>query len=230
MKIAVLGTGMVGRSLASKLADIGHEVFMGTRDVQASLAISEVDSLGNAPLKGWLLEHKKVTLFDFAQAAKNVQVIFLTTHGSNTQKVLNFIESTDLDDKTVIDVSNSLIFGEVGELPALAITSTTSIGESLQDAFPQANIVKTLNNIQHSLMIEPDMLQGNHNVFISGNSQKAKTETQSLLNEFGWNDNQIIDLGGIIYARAMEMNVLLWWRMYELLGTGEFNFEVKLKS
>jgi predicted dinucleotide-binding enzyme len=230
MKIAVLGTGMVGRSLAAKLAEIGHEVFMGTRDVQATLSINEIDSLGNPPLNQWLPLHQNVTLLSFAQAAKKAELIFLPTHGSTTQKVLSTIDSMDLDGKTVIDVSNSLIFGEQGEFPHLEITSTTSIGESLQQAFTKANIVKALNNIQHSLMVDPTMITGNHNVFISGNNQKAKYETKSLLTEFGWSESQMIDLGGIIYARAMEMNVLLWWRMYEILGTGDFNFEIKLKS
>lgn len=230
MKVAVLGTGMVGRSLAAKLSALGHEVIMGTRDVQTTLSISEVDSLGNTPMKKWLSEHRNITLLNFSQAANNAQVIFLPVHGSTAQKILGHIERKDLDDKTVIDVSNSLVFGEPGALPHLEITSTTSIGESLQDAFPKANIVKALNNIQHSLMIEPELISGNHNVFISGNNQKAKDEAKKILSEFGWNEKQMIDLGGIVYARAMEMNVLLWWRMYEILGTGDFNFEIKLKS
>ncbi|MCL6417368.1 NAD(P)-binding domain-containing protein [Aestuariirhabdus sp. Z084] len=227
MKVAVLGTGMVGRSLSEKLIKLGHEVSLGTRDVKTSLAVSDIDSLGNSPLKQWLSELPSINLNFFSAAAKNAEVIFLAAHGCVAKDILDSVSEENIAGKTIIDVSNSLIFGEQGELPRLEIGNTESVGETLQKLFPTAHIVKALNNIQHSLMVNPGSIPGNHNVFISGNNENAKNETKRLLNEFGWKENQIVDLGNIVYARAMEMNVILWWRIYELLGTGDFNFEIR---
>ncbi|MBE0368951.1 NADPH-dependent F420 reductase [Pseudoalteromonas aurantia] len=229
MKIAVIGTGMVGRSISAKLVQVGHEVVMGTRDVQKTLAQNGTDVFGNVPLAQWQGGNNKVTLKSITEAAKFAELLFVCTHGSVAKNALDLADFGDLKSKTVIDVSNGLVFGAEGEQPSLSPVNTTSIGEKLQKAFPEAHIVKTLNNIQHTVMVNPSLIEGQHNVFMSGNNKEAKSIAQKILNSFGWESEQVIDLGNITYSRAMEMNVLLWWRMYEILGTGEFNFQLMKK-
>lgn len=230
MNIAVIGTGMVGRSISAKLAQLGHKVVMGTRDTEKTYAQTETDVFGNIPFVEWQKDNSNVELSTFSEAAAGASLLFVCTHGSISKTALELAGSDNLKGKTIIDLSNGLMFGEVGEQPKLEPANTNSVGEQLQTAFPEANIVKTLNNIQHTVMVNPALVQGNHNVFVSGESEDAKSEVKSILRSFGWQTEQIVDLGGITYSRAMEMNVLLWWRMYELLGTGEFNFQIMKKS
>lgn len=230
MNIAVIGTGMVGRSISAKLAQLGHKVVMGTRDIEKTYAHTETDMFGNIPFSQWQQDNSSVELNTFSEAAANAELLFVCTHGSNSKAVLELTGRENLKGKTIIDLSNGLVFGEVGEQPKLDPVNTNSVGEQLQAAFPEANIVKTLNNIQHTVMVNPALVQGSHNVFISGESENAKSDVKSILRSFGWQTEQIVDLGGITYSRAMEMNVLLWWRMYELLGNGEFNFQIMNKS
>ncbi|WP_461538441.1 NADPH-dependent F420 reductase [Spongorhabdus nitratireducens] len=227
MNIAVLGTGMVGRSLAVKLAETGHTVVMGTRNVGTTLAVTEVDAMGNLPFKQWCENRQDIALKSFASAAAAADILFLATAGAASQAVLDSIGAELLDGKVIVDVSNYLEFTGSDPLPALKLVNTTSLGEELQKAFPKAYIVKTLNHVEHSLMVNPGMIEGGHNVFMSGDSEEAKVQVKELLLSFGWRQEQIIDLGGIVYARAMEMHLILWCRMYQMLGTGSFNFELK---
>ncbi|MGY0217522.1 NADPH-dependent F420 reductase [Endozoicomonadaceae bacterium StTr2] len=227
MDIAVLGTGMVGRSLAVKLAETGHTVVMGTRSVDTTLAVTEVDAMGNLPFTQWCENRQDIALKSFAAAAAAADILFLATSGAASQAVLDSIGAELLDGKVIVDVSNYLEFTGPDPLPALKLVNITSLGEELQKAFPKARIVKTLNHVEHSLMVNPGMIEGNHNVFMSGDSEAAKTQVKQLLNSFGWKQEQIIDLGDIVYARAMEMHLILWCRMYQMLGTGNFNFELK---
>jgi len=226
MKVAVIGTGMVGRSISAKLTQLGHQVVIGTRDKEKTYKQTETDIYGNSPFSVWQRENPNVELGTFNEAAKDADLLFVCTHGSVSKTALELAGYDNLKGKTVIDLSNGLVFGKVGELPKLEPVNTDSIGEQLQAAFPEANIVKTLNNIEHTVMVAPERVNGSHHFFMSGDNHDAKDEVRSLLNSFGWTNEQIIDLGGITYSRAMEMNVILWWRMYELLGTGEFNFQL----
>jgi len=92
----------------------------------------------------------------------------------------------------------------------------------IQRAFPEARVVKTLNTVNHRIMIEPRRLHGAHAMFVSGNDQAAKGRTMDLLRSFGW--QSIIDLGDITTARGTEQLLPLWVRLYGVLGTAEFNF------
>lgn len=227
MKISVLGTGMVGRSLAAKLAQIGKSVSMGTRDVEATLAVRDNDYLGNPPFHEWHQAHLDIPLKTFNQSAQDADLIFLATSGSVSKQVLSSIDAQHLDGKVIVDVSNFLTMEENSEAPILGTSHSQSLAEELQQAFPTSHIVKTLNHVDHSVMVNPGLLKGNHNLFISGENEQAKESVKHILQAFNWSPEQIIDLGGIIWSRALESYLLLWVRIYQLKGTGKFNFELR---
>ncbi len=113
-----------------------------------------------------------------------------------------------------------------GMPPQLAFAHTDSLGEQLQREFPQARVVKTLNTMSNAVMIEPGRLPGEHNVFVSGDDADAKDVVKGLLGEFGWPEDEVLDLGGIGAARALEMYAPLLFATAGALGTFDFNIAV----
>jgi predicted dinucleotide-binding enzyme len=112
-----------------------------------------------------------------------------------------------------------------GLIPGLS--NTNSLGEEIQETFPLALVVKTLNTIWCGLMVNPKMIGGgNHINYISGNDTEAKNRVRKLLNQFGWKDENIIDLGDITGSRASESVLLIWLRVMGTLNTGAFNFRI----
>ncbi|MCW2960655.1 MAG: hypothetical protein JWM90_1042 [Thermoleophilia bacterium] len=215
MKIAVLGTGMVGRSLAGKFEELGHDVVMGTRDPDAS----------RERILAWHEAHERITLRTFAVAAAGSELIVLAVSGTSSLDVLELVGAETLDSKIVMDVTNPLDVSQ-GMPPSLTISNTDSLGEQLQRAFPDARIVKTLNTVTASLMVDPERLgDGEHTVFVSGNDTKACDEVEEILREwFGW--RHVLRLGDITTARGAEMYLPLWLRMWTALETPMFNVHV----
>lgn len=225
MRYAVLGTGAVGRTLAAKLASVGHEVVIGTRDPQATEARAEPDAYGNPPFAAWQQNHAEVRLATFAEAAASADVVVNATSGTGTLDVLTAAGQDNLAGKTIIDIANPLDFS-AGMPPTLNPVNTDSLGEQIQRAFPAANVVKTLNTMNAAVMVDPALVPGEHNVFVSGDNADAKSQVTELLTSFGWPRNAIIDLGDITTARGTEMLLPIWLRLWGALGHGEFNFHI----
>jgi predicted dinucleotide-binding enzyme len=228
MKISIIGTGMVGQTLASRLVELGHEVMMGTRNVLEKLAVTEKDRNGNPPFSEWHVANSKVKLETFAVAASFGEIVINATHGGNSIEALKLAGAKNLAGKILIDISNPLDFSK-GMPPGLipGLSNTNSLGEEIQETFPLALVVKTLNTIWCGLMVNPKMIGGgNHINYISGNDTEAKNRVRKLLNQFGWKDENIIDLGDITGSRASESVLLIWLRVMETLNTGAFNFRI----
>jgi predicted dinucleotide-binding enzyme len=224
MKIAVLGTGIVGRTLAGALAGLGHDVAMGTRDPQATFARSGPDAMGAPPFSEWHAANQHIPLETFADAAGASELVVNATKGARTLAALGFARSVNLSRKVLVDVSNALDFSQ-GMPPVLNPVNTESLAERIQRSFPDARVVKTLNTMNAGLMVDPGRLAGgDHSVFISGDDAEAKTTVSGLLRELGHRD--IIDLGDITSARAAEMMMPAWLRLYSVLGTLDFNFKI----
>jgi predicted dinucleotide-binding enzyme len=227
MKISVIGTGLVGRTLASKLVEVGHEVLMGTRNVSEKLADGSKDRYGNPPLTIWLKENNQVRLETFATAASIGEIVINATHGSSSIEALKMAGAQNLAGKILIDVSNPLDFSK--EVPGLlpGLNNTNSLGEEIQKTFPYSLVVKTLNTMWCGLMVNPGMIGGgDHMNFLSGNDVKAKEKVKKLLNQFGWKDDNLFDLGDISGARATESMLPIWLRVREVVQTGAFNFRI----
>jgi 8-hydroxy-5-deazaflavin:NADPH oxidoreductase len=225
MKIAVLGTGMVGQALAGKLSALGHEVTVGTRDVEATLARTELDYLGNPPFAVWQEEHPRVGLTTAADAAAEAELIVNATNGEGSIAMLELAGEENLAGKVLIDIANPLDFSQ-GRPPFLFVSSTDSLGEQIQRRFPQARVVKALNTMNCQVMVDPARVPGAHDVFLCGEDADAKRRVAELVESFGWPAARIRDLGGISSARGTEMYVALWLRLWGTVGTGDFNIAV----
>jgi predicted dinucleotide-binding enzyme len=224
MKIAVLGTGMVGQALAGRLAELGHEVSVGTRDVDAALAKTTPDHMDNPPFVQWAQQHPQVRVGTFADAAASAELLINATSGAVSMEALRAAGSDNLAGKVLIDIANPLDFS-AGFPPSLSVLNTDSLGEQIQAAFPQLKVVKSLNTLTAALMVHPESLaNADHTVFVSGNDADAKKTVISLLESFGHTD--VIDLGDITTARGTEMLLPLWLRVMGALNTPMFNVKV----
>jgi 8-hydroxy-5-deazaflavin:NADPH oxidoreductase len=225
MKITVLGTGMVGQALAGRLAELGHEVTVGTRDVEATLARTEPDYLGNPPFHVWQEAHPNVGLRTADDAAADAELIVNATNGEGSIAMLELAGEENLAGKVLIDIANPLDFSQ-GRPPFLFVSNTDSLGEQIQRRFPHARVVKALNTMNCQVMVDPSRVPGAHDVFLCGEDADAKQQVAELLESFGWPADRIRDLGGISSARGTEMYVALWLRLWGAVGTGDFNIAV----
>lgn len=225
MKIGILGTGIVGQTLAAKLAELGHDVMIGTRDVAATLARTEPHPYGFPPFSAWHEAHPSVRLGPFAEAAQHGDTVINATNGVGSLNALRLAGEQHLNGKILIDPSNPLDFSQ-GMPPSLAVCNTDSIGEQIQRAFPGVRVVKALNTVTAFLMVNPTLVgNGDHTLFVCGNDAEAKAQVTAWLREwFGWQD--LIDLGDITNARGTEMYLPIWLRLWGALGTGMFNVKV----
>jgi predicted dinucleotide-binding enzyme len=224
MKIAVLGTGMVGQALAGRLAELNHDVAVGTRDVAATMARTEPDGYGNPPYPVWAQAHPQVKLATFAQATAGAELIVNATSGIVSIAALDAAGRDNLAGKVLLDIANPLDFSN-GFPPSLFVKDTDSLGEQIQRAFPELKVVKALNTMNAFLMVGPRQLaDGDHTVFVSGDDADAKKTVTGLLEAFGHRD--VIDLGDITTARGTEMLLPIWLRLYGALNNPMFNFKV----
>ena len=214
MKIAVLGTGMVGDAIGTKLIQCGHEVKMGSRTATNEKAAAWVKKNGTHASQG-----------TFADAASFGEIVFNCTHGVASLEALNLAGAHNLKNKILIDIANALDFSQ-GMPPSLVVCNTDSLGEQIQRTFPDTKVIKTLNTMNCSLMVNPDLVaNGDHDIFISGNDVEAKTAVTKILRDwFGW--KSIVDLGDISNARATEMLLPIWVRLYGKFQSPNFNFKI----
>ena len=228
MKIGIIGTGAVGKTIASKLVELDHDVMMGTRNVSDKVTSTAQDLYGNPPFNEWFKTNNKVKLGTFGEAAAFGDVVINATNGANSVIALINAGSKNLAGKVLIDVANPLDFSK-GMPPTLlpGLNNTNSLGEEIQKTFPDALVVKTLNTMWCGLMINPDMVgNGDHVNFISGNNTEAKAKVKELLNQFGWADENIVDIGDITGARATESLLPIWLKVMNVTKSGAFNFKL----
>ena len=225
MNIGILGTGMVGQTIAGKLVDLRNSVVIGTRNVSATLANTSPNAYGLPPFSAWYEQQNKVKLGTFTDAAVHGEVLVNCSSGVASLDALRSVGEKNLNGKILIDISNPLDFSK-GFPPTLTVCNTDSLGEQIQRAFPEIKVVKTLNTVNAMVMVNPSLVPGDHNLFICGNDSDAKASVVNILKSFGWKETNIIDLGDITNARATEMLLPIWVRLYGKLQTPTFNFNV----
>lgn len=218
MKYAVLGTGMVGQALATKLTELGHEVRMGSRTKGNEKAVAWVQTAGANGSEG-----------TFADAAAFGECVLNCSSGQHALAVLESAGTENLKGKVLIDVSNPLDFSN-GFPPSLSVANTDSLAEQIQRAHPEAKVVKTLNTVNCGLMVDPGRVPGDHVLFVAGNDDGAKAQVVELLGQFGWPAARVVDGGDIGFARATEAFLLLWTRLYGKFGHADFNFELRMRN
>ena len=210
MQLGVLGSGMVGQAISARLAELGHKVMIGTRDPHK--------------LSEWSASNQNVEIGSFAETAAHGEMLFNATNGAGSLMALEMAGAEQLSGKILVDISNPLDFSK-GFPPSLIVSNTDSLAEQIQRTYLNTKVVKTLNTVTARLMVYPrEVADGDHQIFVSGNDAEAKSQVAELLKSFGW--IHILDLGDITSARAAEMYLPLWVRMYGALNSGMFNLKI----
>jgi 8-hydroxy-5-deazaflavin:NADPH oxidoreductase len=207
MKVGILGTGVVGRTLAVKINELGHEVMIGTRNVSETMTRTDTDMMSTPPFKEWHFNNPKIRLGTFADTAKFGEIIFLATHGITTIKAIDLAGKNNFKEKVTIDTTNPLDFSQ-GMPPKFAVTLGNSLGEQIQSHIPEARVVKAFNTVNAYVMVSPKREEGDPDLFIAGNDDKAKKKLNSLANQLGW--QRVIDLGDITQSYWLEAMTMLW--------------------
>ncbi len=212
MKIGMLGTGIVGQTIGSRLVQLGHDVMMGSRVEANPTAIT------------WARKEGRYASFGtFANAAAFGEIVFNCTLGAASLDALRQAGAANLKGKILIDTANPLDYST--DIWTLTVCNSDSLGEQIQREFPEARVVKTLNTMNCNVMVEPAKLGEKTDVFVSGNDTEAKAVVISILRDwFGW--QSVIDLGGISTARGVEMFVLLWQDLRNWTSSHRFNIRV----
>jgi predicted dinucleotide-binding enzyme len=215
LEIAVLGTGPVGRAVAGRLAELGHDVSIGTRDPDGTA--------GREEYAAWAAAHPAVRLATFSGAAAGAGLVVNASGGGVALEVLEAAGAGNLAGKVLLDISNPLD-GSQGFPPTLFVKDDDSLAEMIQRAHPDARVVKSLNTMTNALMVDPQRLGEDTTVFVSGDDADAKAVVTALLRQLGHGD--VIDLGGLETARGAEMWLPLWIRINLALGGNDFNLKV----
>ena len=224
MKVGILGTGDVGKTLGSALARRGHDVMLGTRDVRRKMEEKPSEAEPVA-FRDWLSKNKKIRLASFVEAAAHGELLINATAGHGSIEALSKVKPADLKGKILIDVSNPL--GPRGDGPVkLFVSNDDSLAEMIQRAHPGAHVVKALNTVTAYLQANPaGLVGGDHDIFVAGNDPAARDRVVRFLREeFGW--RTVIDLGDLTAARGLEMMIMAWIKIWEALGTSDFNFKI----
>jgi predicted dinucleotide-binding enzyme len=213
VRIGVLGTGMVGTTISTRLVELGHEVKMGAR------------SAGNEKAAAWAKANGALaSAGSFEEAARFGELLFNCTAGVASLEALRRAGAASMRGKVLVDVSNPLDFSR-GMPPSLTVSNTDSLGEQIQRAFPDVKVVKTLNTVNCRVMVNPALVPGIHDAFVSGDDVGAKATVTRILKEwFGW--RAVIDLGDITTARGTEQFLPLWVRLLTVMGTPVFNVHI----
>jgi predicted dinucleotide-binding enzyme len=210
VKIAVLGTGSAGRTVAAGLARLGHEVVIGTRDPVATRERADWDS--DLPLE------------EYAVVADGADIVVNATNGQASLAVFDAIGGQQLSGKVVLDLANALDFSG-GFPPRMAVDDTDSLAEQIQRAFPQARVVKALNTVTAGVMVDPGKVgDGETTVFAASDDAEARAVVVALLEQLGWRD--VVEFEELAAARGLEMWLPLWVRLMARLGTADFNLKV----
>jgi 8-hydroxy-5-deazaflavin:NADPH oxidoreductase len=215
MDIGILGTGMVGYTIGTKLVQLGHNIKMGSRTGE------------NEKTEAFVRTNEgRGTAGTFEDAAAFGEIVFNCTSGGASLHALKMAGEHNLNGKILVDVANPLDFSK-GRPPILIpeYCNTTSLGEEIQKKYPLVKVVKTFNTMNCNLMVKPDLVPGEHDIFICGDDSVAKAKIiKDILHPIGWHGP--IDLGGITAARSMEMILPLWINITGLYQTPNFNFKI----
>ena len=212
MQIGILGSGITGQTIGSKLVQLGHEVMIGSRDEANPASVAWANDAGQHALYG-----------TFMNAATFGEIIFNCTLGMVSLNALQMAGAENLKGKVLVDTANPI--DRSTDRWTLTVSNTDSLGEQIQRAFPETKVVKTLNTVNANVMVDPAKLLERTHVFVSGNDIEAKATVVRILRDwFGW--KEIIDLGGIESARSVEMYVLLWHSLRNAISSQRFNIKV----
>lgn len=194
MKIGILGSGVVAKTLGAGFLKYGHTVMLGTRDA--------------GKLDEWRSQHAGAKVGSFADAATSGEVLVLAVRGEAALDVLRLAGAAPLAGKVVIDTTNPIASAPPVHGVLQYFTSLDeSLMERLQRAYPEARFVKAFNSVGNASMVNPHFAAGPPTMFICGNDATGKQTVAGVLEQFGWD---VLDLGAVEAARAIEPLCMLW--------------------
>lgn len=213
MKIGIIGSGVVGRSLGTGLAGLGHEVMMASRDPDRD------------DIKDWVSRSgANASAGTNADVAASCDIAVLATSWDGAENAVKLAGPSNLAGKVVIDVTNPLEFSSGG--PALAVGHTDSGGEIVQRWLADSKVVKAFNSIGNQHMVKPDFADGPPDMFICGNDGDSKKTVTELTESLGW---QVVDIGGIEGSRYLEPLAMIWITHLINTGSGDHVFKMLRK-
>ena len=211
-RVGVLGTGEVGRRLAAGFKNRGHDVVIGSRDP------------GKPELREWLSDAGGgVQAATFREAAEHGELLVLAVLGDAAHDAIDQAGAENFSGKVVIDAMNPLDFSG-GFPPKLSISGEDSLGERVQRALPDANVVKAFNTIGNPYFVDPEFSQGKPTMLIAGDDEAAKRLVGDVLADFGWPDT--VDLGGIEGSRELEAMCVAWVKIGGARGSWDHGFKL----
>jgi 8-hydroxy-5-deazaflavin:NADPH oxidoreductase len=197
MKLGILGTGHVATVLGGAWSKT-HEVMLGSRDPAKDVGF---------------------TVRSLTDTVISADVVVNAILGSVAVDVISGIDAGAFAGKTLVDVANATT-------PSFDLVyPDSSLAEKLQEARPDARVVKSMNTAAITTIANPRVI-GPSSVFLSGSDAEAKLEAAGLLKDLGWSDDDIVDLGGIETARGPEHYIVLFTKLAGLLRTESFNIRV----
>jgi len=196
MKIGVIGSGIVGRVLANAFLQEGNEVMLGSRNPDKEEVVK------------WKSQNEKGLTGNFEQTARFADMIVLATAGRVATAAIDLAGKNNFSGKVVIDTTNPLSeTAPVNGLLSFFTGPDESLMEILQNALPEAKFVKAFNIVGNGLMYKPDFNGQQPTMFICGNDAEAKTAVSRILENFGW---EVEDMGSAPAARVIEPLCILW--------------------
>jgi len=194
MKVGIIGSGNVAKSLAAGFMEHGHVVMLGTRNP--------------SKLEDWDWKNRGGIVGNIADTARFGEILVLAVKGSAGEEAVRAAGITNLAGKTVIDATNPIADSAPSNGVLHFFTSLEeSLLERLQRAVPAAHFVKAFNSVGHNAMVQPKFKGGKPTMFICGNDDAAKKAVMGILDQFGW---ETADMGKAEAARAIEPLCMLW--------------------
>lgn len=214
MKVGILGSGDVARTLGAGFIALGHTVRLGSRTPESEALVNWKKEVGRSGSTGTL-----------ASAAEFGELLLLCTHGVDDPTAIQLAGPRQFEGKVLIDVTNPLKPARGGP-PTLAVGFTDSLGEEVQRLLPKTKVVKAFNTIGSLHMFRPQFPGGPPDMFYCGNDAEAKRQVAGILTSFGFNP---VDIGGIEGSRLLEPLVVLWITCGSRLGTWDIAFKLLRK-
>jgi len=195
MKIGIIGSGLVSKALAKGFRKYKYEVMVGSRDLgKISSWKDEIDA--------------NLKIGDFNQTANFGDLIVLAVKGSAAEDALKLVDADNIKGKTIIDANNPIDnVAPVNGVLKFYTDMNYSLMEQLQSGYPQANFVKAFSCVGNAFMVNPKFGAEKPTMFICGNNASAKMQVIEILDQFGW---EIEDMGQVEAARAIEPLCMLW--------------------
>lgn len=210
MKVGIIGSGVVGKTLGRGFAEMGHNVKIGSR------------SPNNEKLKEWRKEAGgETSTGTFAETAAFGDILVFAVIGSAVDEAIDLAGPKNFTGKLVIDTTNALDFSK-GMPLSLFTEPNDSLGEKVQRKLSQAKVVKCFNTVPNTAMVGPP--DKSVEMLICGNDPEAKRQVVTILKGFGWKG--AIDIGGITESRWLEALVPLWVRAAAAVNSWNAMFKV----